>query len=215
MAKSAINQQLISFREAKPEDAKFASRLMFETFPKKATFIIGLGSEERAKSILAKIFPMQDHRLSYEFTHIIQYQRKPVGLITSFPGHLLQKLDRHLDMILLRQYRLRGKMAVIIRGYPLIFIKEAYRQEYFLSNLAVRKNYRNKGVGRIALAEVETLARKAGLSQVSLIVNIENRSAKRFYERVGFKMQAIHLESNRRVPHLGPGYQRMVKTLDV
>jgi len=214
MAKSRINQQFISFRDAKPEDAKFASRLLFRTFPKEAAFIIGLGSEERARKILVKIFTMQDHRFSYEFTHIILHQRKPVGLITSFPGGLLTKLDRHLGIILLRQYRLRGKLAMIMRAYPLIFIKEATRQEYFLNNLAVRKDFRNKGVGQIALAKVETLAQEAGLDRISLIVDIENQSAKRFYERNSFKMQAIHLESNRRVPHLGPGYQRMVKRLD-
>lgn len=214
MTQAEINRQLLSFRAAKPEDGKFASRLLFQTFPKKAAFIIGLGSEERAKKILAKIFPIKGHRLSFEYTRLILHQKKPIGLITSFPGGLLTKLDRRLDFLLLRQYRFRGKLALIMRGYPLIFIKEATRQEYFLSNLAVRKDFRNRGVGAIALAEVENLAQQVGLGRVSLIVNLENQSAKHFYDQNGFKTQAIHLESNRRVPHLGPGYQRMVKTLD-
>lgn len=214
MAKAAVNHHAIGFRDAEPGDAKFASRLLYETFPRKAGFIIGLGSEERARKILAKIFPLKDHRLSYEFTQVILHHTKPVGLTLSFPGGLLPKLDRHLDMILLKQYRFRGKLAMLVRGYPLIFIKEATRQEYFLSNLAVRKDFRDQGLGTMALSMVESLAIEAGLDLVSLMVNIENRSAKRFYERNGFKVQAIHLESNRRVPYLGPGYQRMVKKLE-
>ncbi len=214
MAKQKIDRDTLSFRPARPEDAKVASGLLFETFPQKATFIIGLGDADRAKRILRTLFEQADHRLSYSVTDVALHQGRIVGLLTAFQGRQLSHLDRHLDGLILRQYSLRGKLAVISRGWPLIFIKEATRKEYFLSNLVVGKRYRSQGLGEHLLAYVETKAEQSHLSKVSLMVAIENKRAKCFYKRHGFKTSAIHLESNKRVAYLGAGYHRMVKELD-
>jgi hypothetical protein len=45
------------------------------------------------------------------------------------------------------------------------------------------------------------------------MVAIENKRARQFYDRHGFKTTAIHLESNKRVPYLGAGHQRLIKDL--
>lgn len=203
----------ISIRPAKSSDAKRAGRFLFQTFEKKATFIIGLGDKNRAIKILTHMFKMPGHRLSFEFTDMVLQKGQVVGLFTSFPGRMLGKLDRRLDRLILKQYRLRGKLAVILRGWPLIFIKETGRDEFLLSNLVIRKSYRGKGIGTQILMRIEEKARQAGLHKISLMVAMENQAARRFYERNGFKIVAIHLESNKRVPYLGPGYQRMVKIL--
>ena len=214
MAKENFDPQKISFRLAVPEDAKVASRLLFETFPQKATYIIGLGNGERAKRLLRDLFAKPDHRLSYSVTRAVLHQERIVGLFTAFPGRRLGQLDRKLDRLILGQYSLRGKLAVLARGWPLVFIKEATRKEYFLSNLAVRKRFRSQGVGEIMLSQIEKEAREADIDRISLMVHIENDRALKFYKQHGFKTAAIHLESNTRVPDLGAGYHRMVKELD-
>ena len=203
----------ITFRQVKPSDAKIASGLLFETFPKKATFIIGLGSETRAKKTIQKIFKLTGHRLSHEFAWMALMDGKILGLILAFPGKDLGRLNRRLDRLLLRQYPLRGKLALILRGWPLIFIKETERDAFFLSNLVVRGRYRGQGIGEILLRQVEEKAKDEGFSKVGLMVSIDNSKARRFYDRHGYKIKAINLESNRRVPYLGPGYQRRVKDL--
>lgn len=213
MAKQKFNPPQISFRPAVPEDAKVASRLLFDTFPQKATFIIGLGDAERAKRILKKLFAKPGHRLSYSVTEVALYEGRIMGLYTAFPGRRLGQLDRRLDRLIIGQYSLRGKLAVLARGWPLVFIKEATRKEYFLSNLAVRKRFRSQGLGEIMLSRIENEARQAEIDRISLMVHIENDRALKFYKQHGFKTAAIHLESNARVPHLGAGYHRMVKEL--
>jgi len=142
MVEKQLLTQEIDFRPARPSDEALASRLLFETFPRKATFIIGLGNESRAKKILSEIFLIPGHRLSCEFAQIAMYEGRAAGMVIVFPGKIIGKLNRCLDKLILRQYSFRGKLALILRVWPLVFLKETTRDEFFLSNLVVRKKYR-------------------------------------------------------------------------
>jgi ribosomal protein S18 acetylase RimI-like enzyme len=213
MVKKRIQEKEISHRPAEPSDAGIAGRLLFDSFPKMAAFVIGLGNEKRAQAILTELFAKPGHRFSYEFGHVAIHQGKVVGLFIGYSGKRLGKLNRRLGRLMIRQYRFRGKAALLIRAWPLVFIKEVGRDEYLLSNLAVRKHLRNKGIGAGLLTKVEEEAREAGLRKISLMVSIGNRAARRFYERHGYHIRATHLESNKRVAYLGPGYHRMVKEM--
>lgn len=187
--------------------------MLFETFPRKATYIIGLGCEGRARKILTDIFPIPGHRLSYEFTQIVRYRDRIVGAMVIFPGSLVGKLDRRLYRPILKQYRFVDTLKLIQRGVPLFFIKETTHTEFFISNLVVKDHYRNLGIGETMLHQAEEMAREAGLSKVSLIVDLENQKARRFYDRHGYKIKALNLVPNRLIPHLGPGSERRVKEL--
>jgi len=213
MAGSRISTQDVAFRTAKPEDAKAASRLLFESFPKMAAFIIGLGNEDRAKAILARLFAQEGHRFSFTYADIIQYQGKIAGIGLAIPGRKLRILNRRLGRLVMRQYKLRGKMALIIRTGPLVFIKEAARDEYILSNLAVRKRLKGKGLDGLLLSHLEKQALESGCRKVTVSILIEDKASRKFYEDHGFKNKAIQLESNKRVPYFGAGYLRMVKEL--
>jgi ribosomal protein S18 acetylase RimI-like enzyme len=95
----------------------------------------------------------------------------------------------------------------------LVFIKEAAKEAYFLSNIAVKKMYRGKGFGAQILRYLEVRAQESHFTKVSLMVDIDNHRARQFYEQQGFKVKALHLESNKRVKQLGPGSARMEKIL--
>ncbi len=213
MVRQKVDLEKVDIRPATPEDAYLAGRLLFESFPKMATFIVGLGNEERAKGILERLFRKPGHRFSYEHASIAVMEDRMIGLLLAFPGKKLRSLDWKLGRLVLGQYRWRGKLALIIRAWPLVFIKEAGPKSLLVSNLAVRKRWRSRGVGGRLLLQAENLAKAQGLGAVSLIVAIDNQKARRFYEKHGYQIRAMHLESNKRVAFLGPGYQRMVKTV--
>lgn len=213
MAKTKINPKELSFRPATEKDAKIASSLIFATFPMVATFTIGLGSEARTKAILEKIFKIPGHRLSYEETILAVVQGRVVGGMLAYPAKRLSKLDRKTDRLILKQYRLRGKLAMIIRTWPLVFMKDARRRDYVIGNLAVRTQYRGRGIGEQLLIHAEKLAREASLRRLALRVAIENKTAKKLYDGFGFKTTALYLESNRRVKLVGAGYHWMVKEI--
>ncbi|MDY6846050.1 MAG: GNAT family N-acetyltransferase [Chloroflexota bacterium] len=205
----------IHFQPAKPSDGTLASRLLFETFSKKATFIIGLGDERRAKKILSEIFAITGHRLSFEFAQIAMYEERAAGMVIAFPGKMIGKLNRRLNKLILREYSFRGKLAFILRVWPLVFLKETSRDEFFLSNLVVRKKYRGRGIAEKIILHVEAQAKGAGFSKLALMVDLDNQVAKGFYDQHGYAVKAINLESNSRSPYVGPGYQRRVKDLSL
>lgn len=213
MAKLTFTSENLAFRSAKPEDAAAAGPLIYETFPKVATFLIGLGSEERAKAIITRLFAMPGHRFSYEVTQFATFEGRIIGLMVTYPGKMHRKLDRKLDRLVLKQYRLRGKLVLALRAWPMMWIKEVSRDEYLVGNLAVRGRYRGKGAGSVMLSHVEEIAMAAGYSKIALRVAIENQSAQKFYERLGYKTVSIHLEPNNRVRYMGAGYRRMIKRL--
>ena len=203
----------IEYRSAQPPDANLGSRLIYETFPKLATHMIGLGEPERAKKIIAKLFLQPGHRLSHEFTQFVIHSDRVVGMFIAYPGRRLLTLNWRFARLLIIQYTMIEKFVLMQRGLPMIFIQEAHKDEYLLSNLAVKKGLRGKGIGSQVLSYVADKAKQAGYQKLSLMVMIDNQDARHFYERQGFITKAIHLESNRRVKHLGPGYQKMVKEL--
>ena len=213
MPPKATKPGKIECRPAQSGDASLASRLIFDTFPKMATYIIGLGDARRARKILKKIFGTEGHRFSYEFSEMICEDGYVVGMFTAYPGHDLTRLGWHMARLILKEYRFTEKLKVIQRSLPVIFIQEAAYEEYLLSNLAVKKSARDQGIGTQVLPYIEEKARLAGFHKLALMVDIDNGDAKRFYERHGFAVKAMHLEANSRVKHLGPGYLQMVKTL--
>jgi ribosomal protein S18 acetylase RimI-like enzyme len=213
MAQEKDNSPNITSQPAQPSDASQVSRLIFDSFPKMATYILGLGNAERAKKILAKLFSQPGHRFSYESAKIIFNGNRMIGMFIAYPGSDLFKLNWRFAWLLIKQYKLAEKLKLIHRGLAVIFIQEAASDEYLLSNLAVKKGQRGKGIGAKILPSVEDQARQAGFHKLSLMVTIDNQDARRFYERHGFQIKTMHLESDRRARHLGPGYQRMVKEL--
>ena len=213
MPQKAPKPAKIECRPAQPDDASLAGRLIFDTFPKMAAYILGLGDARRARKILKKIFASEGHRLSYEFTEMICENGNVVGMFIAYPGHDLTRLGWRMAGLILKEFRFAEKLKVIQRSLPVIFIQEAAYKEYLLSNLALKKSARDQGIGTQVLPFIEEKARQAGFLKLALMVDIDNGDAKRFYERHGFAVKAMHLEANSRVKHLGRGYLQMVKTL--
>lgn len=213
MVGSSISTKEVTFRPAKPEDAKAASRLLFDSFPRMAAFIIGLGSEDRAKAILMRLFVVKGNRFSFENATIIQYQGRIAGISVGLPGKDIGKMNRRMSRLVMRQYKLRGKLALIIRTWPLVFIREAARDECLLSNLAVRKRVQGKGLDGLLLSHSEEKARESGCRKMAVMIPIGDKGSCEFFEDHGFKTKSVQLESNKRVPYLGAGYRRMVREM--
>jgi ribosomal protein S18 acetylase RimI-like enzyme len=71
-------------------------------------------------------------------------------------------------------------------GFVFCVLGDRGRRTAHVTDIYVRPEARNKGIGRALLSGVLDPARSAGLDHVSLEVLISNREARRLYERLGF-----------------------------
>jgi ribosomal protein S18 acetylase RimI-like enzyme len=71
-------------------------------------------------------------------------------------------------------------------GFVFCVLGDRGRQTAHVTDIYVRPEARNQGVGRALLAELIEPAREAGLMHVSLEVLVRNADARRLYERLGF-----------------------------
>ena len=90
----------------------------------------------------------------------------------------------------------------IVVGYATLnpsLNSEENREEIFyeyahVSDLAVLKAYRSRGIGHMLLSHCEKLARNAGRKWLRLGVHADNVGARRFYERFKLKERFLTLE---------------------
>jgi len=71
-------------------------------------------------------------------------------------------------------------------GFVFCVLGDRGRKTAHVTDIYVRPDVRDRGVGRALLAELVTPAREAGLAHVSLEVLVHNADARRLYDRLGF-----------------------------
>ncbi len=76
-------------------------------------------------------------------------------------------------------------------GYVVVSYREG---EAKIMSVAVKKEFRNKGIGKMLLKEVIRRAKDRGLKRLTLEVRVSNRVAQELYKKLGFEIAGI-LES--------------------
>jgi ribosomal protein S18 acetylase RimI-like enzyme len=103
-------------------------------------------------------------------------------------------------------------MRLAVRALSIANGVETKKDEYYLANMAVLTGNQGRGIGSRLLEHAEQKAQHASMKKCSLIVDTENPSARRLYERFGY--QVVFTKT-----YPGPaedahaGYHRMVKDL--
>lgn len=77
-----------------------------------------------------------------------------------------------------------ASMDSVIEGFAIMKFRD---DEAHLFLLAVQPKARKSGIGRALLGWLEKSCRTAGMQQIRLELRASNRSAKQFYEKMGFR----------------------------
>jgi ribosomal protein S18 acetylase RimI-like enzyme len=62
-------------------------------------------------------------------------------------------------------------------------------RDAFIDELYVKPARRGRGLGTLALATAEAAARRRGVRALHLEVDVTNETARRLYQRVGFRLR--------------------------
>jgi GNAT superfamily N-acetyltransferase len=90
------------------------------------------------------------------------------------------------------QGRVVGALGFVVQeDHP--FICDNVRRHGYVTDLVVHEQWRGQGIGRLLLAEAESLARGNGLKRLVIGVLARNEGAERLYREIGFEPYASAL----------------------
>jgi ribosomal protein S18 acetylase RimI-like enzyme len=204
---------LTGFQPATPEMAPVASALIYLTMGSMADYLFGSDTPQNARGLLKRLFSEKSNRFSYQYTSVTTLSGKVTGLVIGYSGRLMKSLELPMALSLLRAHGVSGFIHFVKRALPLIGVKEAENNEYFISNLAVLSAHQGQGLGKHLLSQAEQTAKEQGFEKISLTVDVENGKAFSLYKQTGFKViETIAIKSLQKSMGYA-GFHRMAKVL--
>ncbi len=203
---------MISTRPARPDDSEKTAFLIRLTMGGTADLFVDDKSRMTPEQIFGALFMRDSGRLSYQHGFVLEVNGELAGLLISFAGSQLSALDLATGMNLLSILGLAAMTRLTQRMVPMTAVREAERDEYYISNIGVHPDFQRRGNGAQLLTFAEEQARELGLKKCSLIVNRHNENAIRLYRRFDYKI-VYSGEFKGRLAEIEGGYHRMVKEL--
>lgn len=206
-------KQAITIRPARPADSNLVAKLIYLTMGVEADWLFGQEKGHSTLQVLADLHRQKNNRLSHSHAHLAERDGQPVGLLLSYPGGKISRLDWLTGWCLIRILGLPAtiRLARIQSAYG--DLKETESDEFYISNLAVFPEHGGQGIGSRLMAFSEDLARASGMQKCSLIVAFGHEHACRLYEHLGYKIVSSHFSEHPKVAEGSGGYHRMVKIL--
>lgn len=125
---------------------------------------------------LSEICAKDDTLYSWKNTIIAEVGGVPAGSLTSYDG------ARYRDMRKLTFGFLLKENGMNLENEEM----ETKSGEYYLDSLAILPEFRGQGIGRQLILNAMDIARKLGITTVSLIVSEEKPRLKDYYNSIGF-----------------------------
>ncbi|PIZ26208.1 MAG: hypothetical protein COY47_01775 [Chloroflexi bacterium CG_4_10_14_0_8_um_filter_57_5] len=200
-------------RPARPEDAKLAARLMHLALGRFGEYTFGNGNPAKTLDVLERLFIAGSNRFGQEHAFIAEKNGNIAGLLLAHPAKIMTRLDLLTGRPMLRILGLGEVLRLLVRLLPLAGGREAERDEYYVSDLAVLPQFQGQGIGTRLLAFAEQRAAGHGLRKCSLIVALHNDAARQLYLRLGYRIVETVAYSRVQQRCGERGYQRMVKVL--
>ncbi|MFF2875501.1 GNAT family N-acetyltransferase [Gottfriedia sp. NPDC057991] len=179
-------------RIAKKEDAKQIVPLIVQAIEDIVFMLTGTTSYEQATPILEYYVQSEQNRLSYHNCLVKEIEGKIVGVIIAYHSLELSVLDREMLEIISRNLNIQHVKVD----------KEADDEDFYIDTLSVHPDYQGKGIGTELLEGLLSFAKNKGIARVSLNVDQDKPTARRLYEKVGFKYEKVRFIMNHSYDYL-------------
>ncbi|MDE6342790.1 MAG: GNAT family N-acetyltransferase, partial [Muribaculaceae bacterium] len=171
----------VTIREGKKEDAAFIAQGIMDAIGEEICREIGRNSDNpllSAKELFTRTAAEECSQYSYRNALIAEDESgMPAGVAVSYDGSALHLLREAFVKIYNEMYDANLREEE--------FDDETSPDEIYLDTLAVKPEYRGRGLGSQLIAAVE--ARHAGSGKpLGLLVDYDNRQARHLYEKIGF-----------------------------
>lgn len=166
----------MSIRPARKSDHKSVAPLIVQAMDDLAKKFTQADDLTLAIPVFEYFFQSEENQYSYDNTLVYEENGKIIGSITGYDGSKLDELRTPFLDHLLDNF-----------GFEQIPENETEDGEFYLDTVSVSINHQGKGIGRKLIEAMIQHAKEKGFDKVGLLVNLENPSAKKLYERIGFK----------------------------
>lgn len=182
-------------RQATASDAPTLAPLLYDAIHDIAYTLTGTSRRAEALESLIHWIQQSDNRLSFQNTWVYCVEDQPVGMMILYRGLDANELDMPLQTHLIQQ------------GLPAAFDQETEGDVLYIDTVSVHSDFGRQGIGSRLFHHAEELAGKQQIQRLTLNVDQDNPSARRLYERLGFKKQSTRMIS-------GALFSYMAKTID-
>lgn len=196
----------IKVRPARPDDAPLAAAVFRLSLGAFGEYLMGRDGRV-AEITYMRLFSSDAGRFGYSLAHVVELNRRPLGLLLSFPAADLTRLNLSIIKHLPRSFGWSA-FGFLSRALAYAHIHEAEADEYYISAIGVLSATQKYGLGKRLLLYADELARRRKLKKISLMVALENQAAQRFFKHNGYK---IVFTKNDKNPFAS--YHRMVKKI--
>lgn len=203
----------MTIRPARPDDARQAARLIYSTGPE--AFNLAYGSQDRALSIIARLFAQEGNIASFRYASVAERQGQMVGIFVLHDKTIIRRSQARTGLELLK---LVGPLFILFR-LPLYRHQSAANPEpaqgeLFVADVAVAPEARGRGVGMMLMAEAERVAREGKYTGISLGVRADNLPAVNLYRKMGFEITDFLKDEWLKNRYGFPGAYRMRKSIN-
>ncbi len=167
-----------------PDDTRDFVKLFVISAPE---FIPALfaGTHER---LAAGCFGGARNLLSHEHSHFVRVNGQTAGMILAYGWAERKKQGGRSFLLTVRYMRTRFFVRMRALEWSDNVLGKMDEETYYISNLALYPEFRNKGLGTALLHHVEKLAGEAGAKKLDVDADTANENAIRFYERFGMSI---------------------------
>lgn len=183
-----LNQQETVLRAAIPTSEEGREFARYLDTAAEGFFRLWLGG--LAEEIVAEVFLHPDHDLSYQNVIFAERDQVIVGMVSGYTAEQhrrssIQPLQQAAGTWNVRFYVVSFLFAPFLR-----IIDTIDDEDFYLQAIAVDKEVRGAGVGRVLMKLIEEQAMAAKSVRLVLDVSAENTGARKFYERRGFSVDS-------------------------
>jgi ribosomal protein S18 acetylase RimI-like enzyme len=146
-------------------------------FPMDPSFV-----DDKARDVCQFLFRSKHNKLSFENCFVYEKNNIIMGMVIIYDQNLEISLGENQKSILLKKY-----------GVDAVLPIEGVEDSCYIDSIAVGDRYQGQGIGKSLLQFVID-----EFDHCSLIVDVEKKSARSLYEKMGFKiLNSIDLFGNR------------------
>lgn len=177
-------KEKVSVKPARKSDAAEIARLVVMAWPVDAFLAHGEGKTvDDLVSLVEEMAAREDTLYSYRNTLVAELAQdgdcadgKVVGIMVGYDGALLHSLRRPVE----------EAFAARFGASDMKWDDETQPGEFYYDSVAVDPAYRGYGIGSALFDAMDRRAAQLGHDVVGLLVDLDNPSAEKLYERLGF-----------------------------